>query len=537
MIDTTYRTEDGSMMGTKICTSSDETRWRRRALWLIIALGCFRLLYAMIVPLDLVHDEAYYWDWSRQLDWGYYSKPPMVAWLIALSTSLGGSSAFAVRVPAILLGTAGLGWMYLLAARLYGRQAGFWAALIAAATPGNAAMSLLMTIDAPLLFCWGAALYMFWRMLERGPRQMLWLTGAVVSVGFGLLSKQTMLGFLALGGLFVLTSHDDRRELTRPNFWVWLLGALSFLAPVAWWNSQHGWVTIQHTSGHFAGDHVDWIKRLSRSGEFVAGQLGVISPVTCFLLVAVMCGAFLAFRRLGRKERFLLCFSGLPLAGVYVLSLMRRVEPNWPAPFYLSAMVLLVGAGLKRFPFSAWPLIRESHLVRAAAVGGMTVAVAYLIPFGWGLQGSKLDATVRLRGWQQLASAVAQRFATFPRPGKTFIMVTSGRAVASELAFYLPHQPRVYLWNYGDQIVSQYDLWGGPTEKADWDALIVTPKGGTAPPELAAQFARVEDCGEIAVPIGAGRSHTYRIWRGVRFGTLPETPYLAERVSTSTRLR
>lgn len=33
-------------------------------------------------PLDLSGDEAHYWDWSRQLDWSYYSKGPAVAYVI-----------------------------------------------------------------------------------------------------------------------------------------------------------------------------------------------------------------------------------------------------------------------------------------------------------------------------------------------------------------------------------------------------------------------------------------------------------------------
>lgn len=535
MIDTIPREPEGTRAGTSFV--ADDGRWRRRTLWLLVALGCFRLVYALVVPLDLVHDEAYYWDWSRQLDWGYYSKPPLVAWLIAISTRLGGSTAFAVRLPAILLGTAGLGWLYLLAARMYGRRAGFWAAWLAAATPGNAAASLLMTIDAPLLFCWAAALYLFWRMLERGPRQAAWRIGAAAAVGLGLLAKQTMFGFLALGGLFVLWSREDRQELRRLTFWAWLLGAVSFLAPVVWWNSRHGWVTLQHTSGHFTTDTAGWIKRLSRSGEFLAGQLGALSPCTWVLLVALLAGASLALGRLGRKERFLFCFSGIPLAGVCALSFMRRVEPNWPAPFYLSALVLLSAAGLQRLALGPWPRIREPHLVRAAAVGWAAVAIAYLIPFGCGLQGSRLDATVRLRGWRQLAMEVGTRYAAFPRPQRTFVVVTAGRAAASELAFYLPHQPQVYLWNSGTQIVSQYDLWGGPAEQVDWDALIVTPEGGAAPADLQAQFARLEDCGEVTVPIGAGRRHAYRVWRGERFRAEPVTPYLARRASAATRLR
>ena len=59
--------------------------------WLIRAAG-----------VDLHYDEAQYWEWSRQLDWSYYSKGPLVAWLIALSESLFGHGAWQVRLPAWL---------------------------------------------------------------------------------------------------------------------------------------------------------------------------------------------------------------------------------------------------------------------------------------------------------------------------------------------------------------------------------------------------------------------------------------------------
>ena len=352
--------------------------WLHRTCWLLLVLGVFRIAYTWLVPLDLVHDEAYYWDWSRRLAWGYYSKPPLVAWLIALSTSLGGSSTFFVRLPSVLLGTVGLAWMYLLAASLYGRRAGFWAVCLTAATPGNAAVSLLMTIDAPFLFCWGAALFSFWRLLQADCRRTWWLLAAVVSVGLGLLSKQTMLGFLVLGGFFIATSRDDRRELLKPAVWLWVVGSLAFLTPVLWWNSQHGWITAQHTSQHFAGESVSVLKRLARCGEFVGSQFGVLSPLTCFLVLAVIVAALKSFLRLRRRERFLLCFSGLPLAGVFVLSAVQRVEPNWPASFYLAGVVLLVGVALGHVGLAAPSKIGEKSLLQAVVVGAVAVALTYL---------------------------------------------------------------------------------------------------------------------------------------------------------------
>jgi undecaprenyl-diphosphatase len=157
------------------CSAAESAIWRRRTLLLIAVLLAVRWLYAACVPLELVADEACYWDWSRRLDWGYYSKPPLIAWIIRLATEVGGSTAWTVRTPAVLLGTLSLWWISLLAARLFDPRVGFWSAVLCAATPGNAVLGLLMTIDAPFLFCWGMSTYGLWRMLERGPRRSAWV--------------------------------------------------------------------------------------------------------------------------------------------------------------------------------------------------------------------------------------------------------------------------------------------------------------------------------------------------------------------------
>ena len=79
----------------------------RSALIVILSITLIRLLYLFHSGLELYGDEAQYWFWSTKLDWGYFSKPPMVAWVIALTTILGESDAF-VRLgsPLLHLGTS-----------------------------------------------------------------------------------------------------------------------------------------------------------------------------------------------------------------------------------------------------------------------------------------------------------------------------------------------------------------------------------------------------------------------------------------------
>src|SRR6516225_8996632 len=96
-------------------------RWRILALLLILAAATLHVVYlAYECPLDLAPDEAHYWDWSRRLDWSYYSKGPLVAWLIRAgcdlwgewSWRLCGNEALAVRLPAVLCGSLLLASLY-----------------------------------------------------------------------------------------------------------------------------------------------------------------------------------------------------------------------------------------------------------------------------------------------------------------------------------------------------------------------------------------------------------------------------------------
>src|ERR1700679_1028931 len=64
------------------------------ARWSLAAIGAVMLCQVAFLVFgcdwDLCNDEAEYWAWSRQLDWSYWSRGPLIAWLIRLATeSLG----------------------------------------------------------------------------------------------------------------------------------------------------------------------------------------------------------------------------------------------------------------------------------------------------------------------------------------------------------------------------------------------------------------------------------------------------------------
>src|SRR4051812_32268066 len=99
------------------------------AVAILAALTVIRLIGLKFSLVDLFFDEAQYWAWSRELAFGYFSKPPLLAWIIATAEHICGSSEACIRAPAPILyfGTSLL--VYAVARQLYDTRVAFYAAL------------------------------------------------------------------------------------------------------------------------------------------------------------------------------------------------------------------------------------------------------------------------------------------------------------------------------------------------------------------------------------------------------------------------
>lgn len=437
----------------------------------------FRLLVLAIIPLDLSGDEAYYWEWGRHLDWGYFSKPPGIAWLMAVAGKVGGNTTFGIRMFAALLGTGTLIFIFLLTRRLYGSAVALITAVAFVANPANAALNLILTIDAPLMFFWALSLYAFWEFIRRDTNRFKW--GGLLALGLlgGMLSKQMMLVFHPLAILYLAVSKNHRAQLKRPGLWFVLLGSLVAWLPPLWWNMQNNWITVRHTMHHFESGGVSLGKQVSRFFEFVGSQLGIITPVLYVLTIALVIAVFWCWKRLGDRERFLWMFGGPALLVILLMGLRQRVNPNWPAVFYSSTIILLVAWGTGK-----WSLGLKLDRWRQAFVPGMKIAVGFAVAvyilvfavsFGL-LHLPGLDPTARIRGWSQLAVDIDAVRRELPGGSEMPLISQSHRFLASELAFFLSDHPRVFIFSSDPKsIKSQYDLWEMPTAHLGRDALIV----------------------------------------------------------------
>jgi 4-amino-4-deoxy-L-arabinose transferase-like glycosyltransferase len=232
--------------------------------------------------LDLHPDEAQYWSWSRDLTWGYFSKPPMIAWLIATSTTVCGAGEGCVKasIPILHFVTALL--VYGIGRRLYDRAIGFFAALTFMTLPGISFSATVASTDPPLLTFWALALYALVRLIQNAAHPYLWWVVLGVGIGFGLLSKYAMAFFILGLVLWLVLDSDARARLRIPGPGILglamalALGGMIYL-PNLIWNIESGFVTFVHTGAN--ANLKGSLFHPAELGAFLASQFGVFGPV------------------------------------------------------------------------------------------------------------------------------------------------------------------------------------------------------------------------------------------------------------------
>ena len=455
----------------------------------------FHLWFIWSGHFDLSPDEAHYWSWSRRLDWSYYSKGPMVAYLIALSTRLGGDSEFFVRLPAVLLSAGTALMTFLLARRLYrSEQVGLDAVVLLAVMPLASAGSILMTIDAPLVFFWVLALLAIHRALE-GERTAWWLA-AGIALGLGLLSKYTMAVMVPQIALYLALSRGHRMWTRRPGPYVALGAGLLLFVPVLWWNAAHDWVSFRHLQGQIGGGKPG-IFPLRSLLEFSASQMAVVTPVLfIMLLIGVWHVARAGLIRDGNDASlFLLCASAPLLLICTITSLWTKVQANWAAPAYVAAAIAAAGwrSESSSSAHGAGRHRRKRALFTTAVLTALLVSVVGHFPQSLASMGAplppKLDPTRRLRGWKELGQQVSQIYQEMSSMGPTFLFSESYQ-IASEVMFYVPGHPKTYNIRLGRRM-NQFDVWGGMEEALGSDAIFVSALSGDLPSDLARSFESV----------------------------------------------
>jgi 4-amino-4-deoxy-L-arabinose transferase-like glycosyltransferase len=429
----------------------------------LVAVTLMRLVGLHFSAVELSYDEAQYWAWSREFAFGYFSKPPLLAWIIAAAESVCGSGEACVRAPAplIYLGTSLTA--YAIAAELYDRRTAFWCALAVCFAPGLVFSARIISTDVPLLLCWSLALLAYVKLL-RGPG-IRWalLLGAVL--GLGLLAKYAMIYFLLSVGIAALIDNRARQLLRRRDIWIALALAALILAPNLVWNAANGFATFRHTADNVQGTgaHFSIVKLL----EFVGAQFAIAGPI--------LFGAFvIAVARIGtypftREDKLMFAFVLPVLALIAVVAFVTGAHPNWAAPALIAAMIFAVALLLRRNRAS---LVAASVAIGAVLqtllLAGDAIAERIFIPAL-----AKPNVYERVLGQRELA----QKLEALAAMSGARAVIAERRYDLAALTYYLRNSGlRVLAWPSSTVAAMNYFEMNAPLTKASTlPALFVSP--------------------------------------------------------------
>jgi 4-amino-4-deoxy-L-arabinose transferase-like glycosyltransferase len=461
----------------------------RNFLKLLLALfliTIIRIYFLYNSNFDLSPDEAQYYSWSQDLQFGYYSKPPMIAWFIALSTKIFGSSEAGIRIFSPILHFFISIIIYALAKRLFDFKTSIYAALIYITLPAVTLSSSLMTTDPILLFFWALSIYVFYLAVSTN-KISFWIGGGVV-VGLGILSKYNMVLFFPSAILYLYLLNNNFEFLKNKNIYLAAIIAFLIYLPNFLWNANNGFVSYLHTKDISQID-----KQLfhpKKMVEFILLQIAMCGPILFYQFIK----SFKDFKGLIKLSSYQLAFSFyvIFLALILILSLISNAYGNWAAPIYITVTLWVTAYCLKASKefnivisilFYSYPSL-EPNLAK------------YNVP----------DPYQRIRGWKTLGTEINEIAKNHPNA----VIVSDDRKTLAELIYYMKLKSGEYAkWNITGSIHNHYDLTCKYT--ASNNNVIMVAKS-TSFSAASVYFKKSTQIKQINIPIGQQKSLKYDVY-------------------------
>jgi 4-amino-4-deoxy-L-arabinose transferase-like glycosyltransferase len=387
---------------------------------------------------SLLNDEAYYWLWSRHLDWAYFDNPAGIALLVWLSRTLGGASEMGIRWINALLSVGCVLMTWWLGVQMLGRRAGLFAALVVAVGAPYLITGRFVYPDALQLFLLLLNLMCFWRLVEERPAPRL-PTAVAFGLTLALLFNTKYNAYLYAAALLVATLIDHRHLFRSSSAWLGACLGLLGLLPVVLWNAAHDWASYRWQLAH-AGFS------LSGSYSLLGNAYYSLTYLTWPLAALALVGGLVGVGRIRRPAERLLILAALFLIAPVALS-----AANSPRNLSSGLVLLVLLAG------TLWPKTtgeREARW-RAAALALAVIATGL---YGIGtladlegpssLPGSSVVRDIRrdAAGWGDLGP----RLGDIPEP-----IFALDYSIAAQIWYY-SGRPAYTAWG-------QYRLWGIPS--------------------------------------------------------------------------
>jgi len=363
--------------------------------------------------LEFGNDEVYYWTYALYPDISHFDHPPMVGFLIQLtSLNLLLDGEFFIRLGAVLLGTFNIWLVYLIGKNIKDELTGFYSALLySASTYAFIIAGIFILPDTPQLTFWLLAIYLLLRSVtgpvSRPAKGYLLLAGLVV--GLALLSKYTSAFLLA--GTFAYMLFHNRQWFKVKEVYMAALMAVLFFVPVFLWNYNNDFISFTFQSDR------DSIFDAGLRGDFffteLGGQMLYNNPVNFVLGVIALIAFFRGRMSIDANKGKLITWISIPLILLFLFfSLFRHTLPHWTGPAWTSIIFLsavyLRDTGIKMAKERLFPsviVVSLSLLFVVLFLGIMQIKGGILFndPGDKPENVGERDVSLDMYGWRQLS--------------------------------------------------------------------------------------------------------------------------------------
>jgi len=409
----------------------------RAELWIFSVILIFFLIRLFIIShLGLAPDEAYYWYWGKHIDLSYADHPPMVAYLMAIFTGLGGDTEFFVRLGGLICSAIALILLYRTSISLFpDRTLLAWELIflfnITLLFPAGC---IIQTPDTPMLLFWTAAVYAGSRIIMGGSPRWWYLWG--IFLGLGLLSKYTMILIVPCMFLFLLQSSSHRHWFRKKEPYVALVIALVVFSPVIIWNWQNAWVSFAYQlhQGFSPKKREIW-GILNKLLEYAGGQAAVITPLMFIAFVIYSIKGIVISLRQGISSYLYLALLSWPVLLFFGLStaLGKVAEANWPAPAYIAGFLLMSHVYHEHFRTKGGHRAFFYSGIALALIANIVIHIHLIHPIM--PIPPQIDPTNQFRGWKELGNSVNAYIKANPAKEGYFLLSEKGTTLA-EAVFY-----------------------------------------------------------------------------------------------------
>ncbi|GAB4232271.1 MAG: glycosyltransferase family 39 protein [Chlamydiales bacterium] len=410
-------------------------------LLLILSVKSFAMLIlASYGPIALGPDEAQYWTWSQSLDWGYYSKPPGIAWEIAFGTFLFGNTELGVRFGAIVLGFFLPLSVFELArsCRLHA-DAALMSALMLAFSPLGFLASLFATTDHGYVLFWTLSCVCLIKGIERQAPPSYLILGLLI--GLGALFKWPIYVFWLIVIVAILANPVLKSRSLIYGFLLSLLGCLPSLV----WNIQHDWSTFRHVIATILGSKgSDYAGPGGNFFDFLGAQAALVSPLLFILMLIAFIRATKSWKGLRPSLKACCLITIIPLTLYLGAALFKKMQGNWAVFVYPTAFVI-----------TGWYLIEKMRWGKIWGYAGVILSIFLFGVLVFTPISYRYNPLRHCLGWRELNEILVK---AGYNPSDDFLF-SDHYQMTSLLSFYGPEKKQAYFFNISGRRKNQFSYW------------------------------------------------------------------------------